>query len=90
MNSALMLIGALLLACGLCGGWFCYSKVSPDKVDEASYELAHGVIPTESVWLVGSIIGLLAMVAGMVLMFVAIVGINSITPWIAWFKEVFG
>lgn len=90
MNSALMLIGAILLACGFGGGWFCYSRVSPDSVDEASYSLSHGSIPDGSLWLIGAMLGLVMMVSGMVLLFVALVGFDKILPWIAGFKEVFG
>ena len=90
MNSILMLIGAVLLACGLGSGWFCYSKVSPDSVHEASYSVSHGSIPDGSLWLIGAIIGLVMMVSGMVLLAVAMMGIDAIIPWIAGFREVFG
>ncbi|MBX3073830.1 hypothetical protein KF728_04370 [Candidatus Obscuribacterales bacterium] len=90
MNSALMLIGAILLASGLGGGWFCYSRVSSDNVHEASYALSNGTIPDGSLWLIGAIVGLILMVSGMVLLFVAMVGIDKIMPWVEGFKEVFG
>jgi hypothetical protein len=90
LNSLFLLIGAILLAGGLGGGWFCYSRTDPDKVQEASYELGHSLIPTESIWLLGAIAGLISMVSGMVLIFIALVDLKTITPWITWFKDVFG
>jgi len=90
MNSTLLLIGAILLASGFAGGWFCYSRVSADSVQEASYSLSHGVVPDGNHWLIGSIAGLLVMLAGMIFLFVALIGVDQIMRWVAGFNEVFG
>ncbi len=90
MEPMLMIIGSVLLAVGLSGGWFCYSKVSPEKVEQASYVVVHGLMPSNSLWLIGAILGLLLMVSGMVLIFASLVGVQVIQAWIAWYQDIFG
>jgi hypothetical protein len=90
MEPTMMLIGSFLLAAGLFGGWYCYSKVSADTVDDATMQIAHGIMPGSSLWLIGAMFGLLLMVSGMVLIFVSMVGVRQVLLWINWFQTVFG
>lgn len=90
MESALVTFGALVLLAGVVWGWFCYSRVSADTVEKASYLVAHGLFPSSSMWLLGSIVGLGVMIVGMVLMFVGLIGVGPVKETINWFQTVFG
>ncbi len=90
MESILMIAGAVLLTLGFAGGWYCYARVSAETIDEASYQVAHGLLPDNSLFLIGAIVGLVAMVSGMVMLFTALVGVSKIMVWVNWFQEIFG